>query len=129
MTDYLESAACSCERNALLEQGRQFIRARFDYVRDAKCLPSMMMACIAEGTFKRDDIIRIVPRFVGHSYAEVAATLDHYTGPAADKHYWYRDEDKIYRLHGSMADHAATGLVKPPVPRRRSRQAQVDQPF
>jgi hypothetical protein len=83
----------------LVRRGRRFMRARQVFIADPECLPSMIMACIAEGARTRDDIVRNVPRFVGHAYREVAAVLDHFTGPMMDRHYWYQDDAKAYHLH------------------------------
>jgi hypothetical protein len=94
---------------ALVRKGRNFMRAQQAYVRDPECLTSMIMGCIAEGARTRDDIVRNVPRFVGHGYAHVAGILDHHCGPDPAEHLWYRDEAKVYHLH------LATRQRTPPV--------------
>lgn len=102
---------------ALVRKGRNFMRAKQAYVHNVECLPSMIMACIAEGATSRDDIVRNVPRFVGHSYAEVAAILDHHCGSDPAKSYWYRDDARVYHLHlttrpRSPAVHLKTGRIR-----------------
>jgi len=93
------------------------MRTQQAYVREPDCLLSMIMACIAEGAISRDDIVRNVPRFVGHSYAEVAAILDHHCGSDPAEDYWYRDDAKVYHLHlttrpRSPAVHLKTGRIR-----------------
>lgn len=90
-------------RQALLARGREFMRSRREYVCDPHCLPSMIMACIEDGSVTRDDIIRTVPKFVGHGYREIAWTLDQLTGPDPKEHLCFRDEGKMYRLHPEPA--------------------------
>lgn len=92
-------------RQAMLLRGREFIRVRREYVCDPDCLPSMIMACIEDGFTTRSDIIRTVPKFVGHSYAHVASVLDCLTGPDAKEHICFRDENKTYRLHPEPKRH------------------------
>ena len=86
-------------RDAMLQRGLGFMRVRRDLVRDPACLEMMIMACIAEGYVTRDDIVRTVPKYVGHSYAHVAAVLDSYEGSDPLENYWRRDDAKTFHLH------------------------------
>jgi hypothetical protein len=87
----------------LLSRGRDFMRARRDFVRDPGCVASMIMACIEDGATTRNDIIRTIPKFVGHRYADVAWQLDQLTGPCPEQHVCFCDESKAYRLHAEGA--------------------------
>lgn len=90
---------CFPHREALLERGRSLMQARDSLIKSGDSLEAMFMACIDAGFNSRDDIIRAVPKHVGHSYAHVAALLDSVTGPDRHRHLCYRDECKKYHLH------------------------------
>lgn len=104
--------------DALLQRGRDYIRARREFVREGECLQAIIMTCIDEGCKTRDDIIRTVPKFANQSYRTVAVVLDEGTGTFPDRHYWFRDDDKTYHLHGSSA-RPAKAQRKPRSKRRR----------
>jgi hypothetical protein len=102
-------------RQDLLERGRNFLRLHRDMVAERDCLSIIIMALIDEGIDRKNDIVRTVPRFVGHSYRHVAAMLGEMCGPLPDYHYWYRDEEtKRYRLHPMIG--------VPPLPWRNPRE-------
>lgn len=86
-------------RKALCAKGLAFIAQREAYVASPGCLESIIMALISKGAITRSDIVRQVPRYVGHSYAHVASTLDRGCGDDPIDFYWTRDSDKNYRLH------------------------------
>jgi len=104
-----EHTRLSAAREAILKKGQDFILARDAMVQDYGCLESIMMALIANHECTRDYIVKTVPKYVGHSYPHVATVLDAYTGLNPEKNIWYRDEDKIYRLHADEENCTAAG--------------------
>lgn len=97
-------------REIILNRGREFMRARQEYVAGRHCLEGMIMACIEDGATTRNAIVRTVPRYVGHSYAHVGWCLDQVTGPDPKQHLCFQNDDKRYQLH--------------PQPKRRTRAKQ-----
>lgn len=103
------------ERQALLQRGLTYLRARAEFLHGQDPNTCAIMALIAEGCDTRDALIAALPRLVRTSYPHAAVILDGGTGNDPSRHPWYRDDLKRYRLHPAED--------VPPAKKRRKRAA------